>query len=81
VCAEKVEIQAAWRCENDISPSSAHMYQRMPPLIVVTTLKFNHIEIEHFQEGLIGERSDGDLSVKWAYTNQTSVIIPTEDSR
>lgn len=57
------------RCKHNDSPPSADMHKRMPS---VFSSSYIHIEVENFQKGIVGERCDSHLLVKWLCFAQIS---------
>jgi hypothetical protein len=54
--AEKLQVQATWRCKDDPSPSSTYVDQRDPPMCCPVI--FIDIETKYFQEGNVWEYSN-----------------------
>lgn len=48
-CADKPQVKATWRCEDETSPSPTHMYQSNPCFQIFDSKEFViHIESEDF---------------------------------
>ncbi len=72
VRAEKLEIEKAWRCKYDLSPSSVHVHQFTPFPWSVRGL-IDSIRVEYFEQNIVWERVDRCcISVTLAYATQVN---------